>query len=280
MSDGLVATFRTRRCPHRRKPGVRLGAFAILAVGFLGNTGGSIAQAETLTIQGSSTFSANILTPNQPMIEALSGQSLKIVGIRSDIGLLRLLARQAEFAVISSPLQQTIESLRSRSPDLPYDRLMEFPVSQVRVAFAVNPSNPVRKADMGFIRRVLSGEVTNWKELGGSDLPIRVAYVQAGGGVTLCVAGQLFGGQAFTPANSIRVSFGSQVIKVVEQEPRALGIAQLGLVREHQLPELVTDQVIEQELSLVTLGEPTAAQHAVINAVRQVAATLGMPVIK
>jgi ABC-type phosphate transport system substrate-binding protein len=280
MSDGLAATFRTRRCPHRRKPKARLGAFAILAVGFLGSAGGSIARAETLTIQGSSTFSANILTPNQPMIEALSGQSLKIVGIRSDIGLLRLLARQAEFAVISSSLQQTIESLRSRSPDLPYDRLMEFPVSQVRVAFAVNPSNPVRKADIGFIRRVLSGEVTNWKELGGSDLPIRVAYVQAGGGVTLCVAGQLFGGQAFTPANSIRVSFGSQVIKVVEQEPRALGIAQLGLVREHQLPELVTDQVIEQELSLVTLGEPTAAQHAVINAVRQVAATLGMPVIK
>ena len=256
------------------------GALAILTFGLLGLPGGSGAWAETLTIQGSSTFSANILTPNESMIEALSGQSLKIVGIRSDIGLLRLLARQAEFAVISTPLQQMIESLRPNSPDLPYDKLMAFPVSQVRVAFAVNPSNPVRKADMRFIRQVLSGEVTSWKDLGGPDVPIRVAYVQAGGGVTLCVAGQLFGGRAFTPANPIRVSFGSQVIKVVEQEPRALGIAQLGLVREHQLPELMTDQVIEQELSLVTLGEPTPAQQAVINAVRQVAANLGMPVVK
>jgi phosphate transport system substrate-binding protein len=163
---------------------------------------------------------------------------------------------------------------------MPYDRLVAFPVSQVRVAFAVNPENPVRKVSMEHIRRVLSGQTTNWKELGGPDLPIRVTYVQPGGGVTLCVAGQLFNGRQFTPANAIRVAFGAQVVKVVEQEARALGIAQLGLVQEHQLPELVTDRVIEQELSLVTLGEPSPEQQAVINAVRKVVSDLGMPVVK
>lgn len=235
---------------------------------------GMVARAETLTIQGSSTFSANILTPNQTLIEKLSGQSLKVIGIRSDIGLLRLLAGQAEFAAISSSLQRAIDALRPNNPDLPYDRLVAFPVSRIRVAFAVHPSNPVRKADMGVLRRVLSGETVSWKELGGPDQPIRVAYVQTGGGVTLCVASYLFDGRPFTPANPIRVAFGSQVVRVVEQEPRALGVAQLGLVRHSQLPELSTDQSIEQELSLVTLGEPSAAQQAVINAVRKIAADL------
>jgi ABC-type phosphate transport system substrate-binding protein len=154
---------------------------------------------------------------------------------------------------------------------------MAFPVSQVRVAFAVNPSNPVRKIDMRLIRQILSGEVANWKDVGGEDLPIRVAYVQAGGGVTLSVVRELLGGRPLTPAHPIRVAFGSQVVRVVEQEPRALGVAQLGLVKEHQLPELMTDQIIEQELSLVTLGDPSTAQQAVIDAVRQVAARLGMP---
>jgi ABC-type phosphate transport system substrate-binding protein len=254
----------------------RLVVCAIAAL----TAGGSAARAEPLTIQGSSTFSTNILTPNQATIERLSGHSLKIVGIRSDIGLLRLLAGQAEFAVISTSLRRAIESLRGSNPDLPYDRLVAFPVSQVRVAFAVHPSNPVRKADMATIRRALSGETVSWKEFGGPDEPIRVTYVQTGGGVTLCVADHLFDGRPFMPANAIRVAFGSQVVKVVEQEPRALGVAQLGLVRQHNLPELATDQVIEQELSLVTLGEPSQEQMAVINAVRKVASDLGMPVLK
>jgi ABC-type phosphate transport system substrate-binding protein len=255
-------------------------ALAIFVLSLFAIADAPAARAETLTIQGSSTASITLLTPNQAMIESLSGQSLKIVGIRSDIGLLRLLARQAEFAVISTSLKQSVNLLRANNPGLPYDKLVAFPVSHVRVAFAVNPNNPVRNVDMRSIRRILSGELTNWKQLGGADEQIRVAYVQSGGGVTLSVAGELFGGQPFTPANPIRVSFGAQVVKVVEQEPRALGVAQIGLIKEHQLPELMTNQLIEQELSLVTLGEPSPQQQAVINAVRQVAANLGIQVQK
>jgi ABC-type phosphate transport system substrate-binding protein len=265
LPDGLPLSFR---------------AIAIFTLSLIATVGAPVARAETLTIQGSSTASTTLLTPNQAVIEALSGQSLKIVGIRSDLGLLRLLARQAEFAVISSSLKQVVASLRINSADLPYDKLVAVPVSHVRVAFAVNPNNPVRTADMGSIRRILSGELTNWKQLGGADELIRVAYVQPGGGVTLSVAGELFGGQPFTPASPIRVAFGVQVVRVVEQEPRALGVAQLGLTQEHQLPELATNQVIEQELSLVALSEPSPEQQAVISAVRQVAANLGMPVLK
>ena len=61
---------------------------------------------------------------------------------------------------------------------------------------------------------------------------------------------------------------------------RSAAVAQLGLTQEHHLPELATNQTIEQELSLVTLGQPSPAQQAVINAVRQVAANFGMQVLK
>jgi phosphate transport system substrate-binding protein len=237
-----------------------------------GVAGAASAPAEPLTIQGSSTFASGILIPNQSAIEKRSGQSLKIVGVRSDIGLLRLLARQSEFAIISTPLRAAIESVRNGDASLPYKDLIAFPVSRVRVAFAVNPKNPIRKASLAALKQVLSGDLTNWKQLGGADEAIRVVYVDGGDGVTLSVAEGLFGTRSFTPADPIRVNFSSQVVKVVEQEPRALGVTQLGLTREHHLPELATDQTIEQELSLVTLGEPSPTQRAVIDAVRQVAA--------
>src|SRR5689334_13379692 len=101
-----------------------LRATAIFALSLLAMTGAAAARAETLTIQGSSTASTTLLAPNQAMIETLSGQSVKIVSIRSDLGLLRLLARQAEFAVISTSLSRVVASLRTNSPDFPYDKLV------------------------------------------------------------------------------------------------------------------------------------------------------------
>jgi phosphate transport system substrate-binding protein len=190
----------------------------------------------------------------------MSGQSLRVIGIRSDLGLLRLLARNAEFAMISTSLERAVASIKPGSPNLPYQDLMAFSVSRVWVAFAANPQNPVRSVSMEALRGVLAGKVTNWKELGGEDQPIRVVFVDGGDGVTLCVAGDLFGTTSLSPANPIRVSFAPQVVKVVEQEPRALGVAQLGLVKASGLPELATDGAIKQELNLVTMGKPTAAE--------------------
>ena len=58
---------------------------------------------------------------------------------------------------------------------------------------------------------------------------------------------------------------------IVEQEPNALGIAQLSLARQKGLPEIATDRPVEQTLSLITLGEPTPAMKSVIDAARTAA---------
>jgi hypothetical protein len=45
-------------------------------------------------------------------------------------------------------------------------------------------------------------------------------------------------------------------------------MAQLSLTRKKGLPEIVTERPIGQSLSLITLGEPTPAMRAVIDAAR------------
>ena len=47
-----------------------------------------------------------------------------------------------------------------------------------------------------------------------------------------------------------------------------MGIAQLSLAKQKGLPEIATEKPVEQSLSLITLGEPTAAMKAVIDAAR------------
>jgi hypothetical protein len=63
----------------------------------------------------------------------------------------------------------------------------------------------------------------------------------------------------------------TQVVRVVEQEPAAMGFAQLALVKQRDIPELVTDKPIEQVLSFVTFGPPSPAAQSVIDAARKIA---------
>ena len=152
-----------------------------------------------------------------------------------------------------------------------FDRLKEFDVNRVRVAFAIQKSNPVRKATLDQIRQILQGKIVNWKVLGGPDLPIRVVLVGGGGGLTVAVEAALLDGKQTSAPNKIYTKTPVQLVQIVEQEPGAIGTAQLALLKQRGITEITTDQPVEQVLRLVTLGDPTPAMMDVIKATRTVA---------
>ena len=80
-----------------------------------------------------------------------------------------------------------------------------------------------------------------------------------GGGVTAAVESGLLNGQELSARNKLYVNTPVQLIQVVNQEPGAIGFAQLALVEKMKTPELKTDKPFEQVLSMVTFGEPTPA---------------------
>jgi ABC-type phosphate transport system substrate-binding protein len=121
------------------------------------------AEADPLTVQGSTTVAARVMLPKQKEIEALSGQPLKVVPTRSDVGILRLFFGGLELAMISTSLANEIAFLRQDYPNLAFARLRGFEVARTRVAFAVSPTNPVRDLDAERLRGILSGEITNWR---------------------------------------------------------------------------------------------------------------------
>jgi hypothetical protein len=61
------------------------------------------------------------------------------------------------------------------------------------------------------------------------------------------------------------------VISIVQDERGALGLAQLGVLRQHKLPELAIASPVEQQLNLVSLDDPSPAMKAVIEAARLIA---------
>jgi phosphate transport system substrate-binding protein len=245
------------------------GTIAILLIG----AAVAGARADTFILQGSTTFNQRLMTPYQAAIEASSGHKLIVVPNKSTTGILALFEHRADFAMLSSAIETEIALVKSINPDLAVDQLHRFEISRTRTAFAVNPDNPVHAISSSALRDVLLGKIVNWRELGGRDLPIRVVMVREGGGVQLSIENQILGGAKIAPADLISVQISSQVTKIVQQEPSALGLAQLGMLVHAGLPELTTETPVEQKLSLITLGEPTPAMHDLIAVMRQIVST-------
>jgi phosphate transport system substrate-binding protein len=240
-------------------------AAVICAAALLSDT----AASETLILQGATTVNRRVFEPHELAIEAASGQQITIIPNRTMLGIVALLEGRAHMAMISAPLEAEVKKLKKAMPGLEYDRLKEFEISATRVAFVAHPSNPVRKATVAQIKKVLTGEATDWTALGGSKAPIRLAFVGGGGGVITSVEASLLDGHPVSAPNILYVKTAVQLVQIVEQEPNVFGIAQLSLAKQKGLPEIATDQPVEQVLSLVTIGEPTPAMQAVIKAARR-----------
>ena len=228
-------------------------------------------MAETLIVQGSTTFARRLMDPYKAAIEADAKHELTIIPNKSMPGLIALMEGRAHMAMISASLKSEIEAIQKIMPGLAYDRLQTHEVMNTRIAFALHPSNRVRKASLNQVRKILLGEISNWSALGGPDLVIRVVLVGGGGGVTTVVESELLGGQRLSGSHIIFVKSPVQLVQIIEQEPAAIGFAQLALTKQKGLPELATEQPIEQALSLITLGDPSPSMKAIIDAARRAA---------
>ena len=211
------------------------------------------------------------MTQYHAAIEEQSHHKLTVIPNKTMAGLHALVEGKAHFAMTSAALDASKVQLARRDRDIPFDRLKSFEITRTRMAIAVHPDNPVRSASLVSLRGILSGEIRNWRDLGGRDLPIRVVLVRDGGGVQASVEAQVLDGASISAPDQIRVQTSAQIVRVVEQEPGALGLAQLNVVRKSKARELTTDHVIEQRLSLVTLGEPNAPMRNVIETIRRFA---------
>jgi ABC-type phosphate transport system substrate-binding protein len=241
-----------------------IAAFVLIAASVTG------AAADPLIVQGSSTFNRQIMEPFQAAIEADAKHALTVIPNRTMLGVTALMEGRAHMAMISAPLKMEVESLQKAMPGPAYEKLQSHIIQRTRVAIGVNKLNPVRKISIDQAKQLLTGQITNWSALGGDNQPIRIVLVGGGGGVTSTVEAVLLGGSHASGSNILYVKTAVQLAQVVEQEPNAIGFGQLLVIKQRGIPELATERPIEQELALVTFGDPTPAMQAVIDAARRV----------
>jgi len=227
-------------------------------------------EAQTISLNGSTTVAYMLVLPNKAAIEAASGQHIVVVGNGSQRGLSDLVAGRAEIAMISAPLKEEMARVDRRKPgSFDPTRLKAYVVGESRVAFVVHPTNPLRSLSNAKLSDILTGKITNWKDVGGADQPVMVVAAQPGDGARTLVEDRLLNGGALTK-DARAMPNAPQIPKVVAQVPGAIGVYTGGALAD-SVAELTAEAPIAQPLTLVTMGAESPEIRRVISAVEQVA---------
>ena len=119
-------------------------------------------------------------------------------------------------------------SSRALKDDEKASGLVETVVALDGIAIVVNPENPVSDLDIDTIAKIYTGEITNWKDVGGNDAEIVLIGREAGSG-TRDGFESITGTKDACQYRQELTSTGD-VINTVSQNPDAIGYASLSAV--------------------------------------------------
>jgi phosphate transport system substrate-binding protein len=227
-----------------------------------------VAAQSTVKISGSTTVNVDIFRPFKAQIETASGVTLEVIANSSGQGLEDLIAGRVDVAMLSSQLTAVAGKINQKQPDaVGTCTLKEFKVAESRLTFIVHPSNSVKSLTLPQLKEIFAGNITNWKEVGGTDAAIVAVPEASGGGIRTTLEEQLMGRAVAQQAR--QVANGPQIPLLVKQLPGAIGSANAGY-DVAGVVSLQTEEIIAQPLFLVTKVNPNGLITTVVGAAAQV----------
>jgi phosphate transport system substrate-binding protein len=121
----------------------------------------------------------------------------------------------------------------------------------------VNRSNPVTAITKAQFKDIAAGKVSNWKQLGGADLPIKVVTGTPTTATRLVVERQVLDGTPFA-AGATEVRTTAEELKRVSHEPGAIGfISERYVDAPGSNAKAVTGPPASRPWAFVTIGKAT-----------------------
>jgi phosphate transport system substrate-binding protein len=127
--------------------------------------------------------------------------------------------------------------------------LLEVVIARDGLAVIVNPSNPVRGVKLADIKQIFSGDLRNWKFLGGPDRTITVVTREEGSG-TRGAFQELVMGKTRIFRGAITEDSNGTVREIIAHDPFSIGFISLGLINE-QVRSLDLDGVAASDENIM-----------------------------
>ena len=218
------------------------------------------AHAEPLPVSGATTIQKRVLEPGAAPLKAATGVEVKIYGPGTGKGMIALFEGQVPVAAAGESLEDAIESAKKsaarsgKTLSVPAN-LVYHQVASDNIVLVVNRSNPVSSLTRQQAKDIHTGKITNWKEVGGPDMPIKIVAAAPGQAVRNAVQKYLMDGAEFA-ADRSDVRTALEQLKVVGREPAAVGAMSETVVKASpEKVKAVGGASVPRPLGFVTIGQ-------------------------
>ena len=207
-----------------KKLKLMVGALLVTMVGatFVGCGSNGSSDNNTASNKDETTISISGSTSIGPLMEKIqkkyeeenSGVTLEIQQNGSGAGIKDVISGISEIGMSSRELKDD-EKTSVQGTIVAYDG----------IALLVNPENPVKNISLEDVKKIYTGEITNWKELGGDDSTIVVVSREEGSG-TRDAFQEIVGYESEELLKDATISDGSGAVKTtVAGNKNAIGFA-------------------------------------------------------
>jgi phosphate transport system substrate-binding protein len=126
-----------------------------------GGSGGSTGLSGSIKLSGSTSVQPLAEKLAQAFMQSNPGVSITITGGGSGVGIKDAAEGKVNIGNVSRALKDSDPA-----------GLVATTIARDAVVIVVNPGNPVNSLSEDQVKQIFTGEITNWKEVGGNDAPI------------------------------------------------------------------------------------------------------------
>ncbi len=203
----------------------------LLAIGLLGCGGGK----KALQVKGSDTMVNLGQAWAEEFMKLYPAVSIAVTGGGSGTGIAALIGGTTDIAQASRNMEPKEIELAEKKGIEP----KEIHVANDGVVVAVNPANPVDKLTIKQLSGIFTGEIKNWKELGGADKKIVALSRERNSGTHVFFLehvvklGEAKNKNEFAP-HVLMMPSSQTIIEEVDSNPAAIGYVGLGYLTKKE----------------------------------------------
>jgi phosphate transport system substrate-binding protein len=198
---------------------------------------------ESLLIRGSGAMATLVDGWAKAFVEANPGARIMVSGGGTSAGFEALFDKAVHLVMAT----RKINEKEIQAASLAGVKYSETQICRDGVAIIANPVNPVRELTIEQLKKIWTGDITSWKDVGGPDEPMLVVTSDQTSGMALFLRHHVMEASYFTGDARIRDFYNEIIRDVSRAKPAALGYCSFQDAEKAEKSKLVRIMAVKKD---------------------------------